>query len=200
MKIRAILLFNFGAVLMLLSGCLTSPNPFYTTKDVFQDDRILRAQVEDGVVIQKHPEEKGAYLFHFCDGTNRTKWAEFTARLFTAGTNTYVDLFPYNDFSLDRVPGVPPSGFDTIRSITRQPVHSVLRIEITDEAIAYSLPQKRAVAEFVQRHPAFTNYVRDESTLLLPLSSPELHKLLEVEGNTLFPKPTNFQKLKPAPQ
>ncbi len=191
------------AVMLIASGCLTSPNAFYTEADVFQDDRIIGdytvEKAEEGSSVRKDPDHAGRYVFQYFEQGRKRRWIEFTGTLFKVGTNTFVDLLPWNDSFTDHVPGAPPAGLDIIRNITRQPVHAVVRIAITDKGVAFSLPEKRAVANLVQRNPAFTNYVRDDAILLLPQSSKELRALLEKEGDALFPKPTDFKKPKPLP-
>jgi hypothetical protein len=192
------------AASLLLSGCLTSPNAFYTDPDIFQDDRIIGgyadARAEDGYSVRKDPDNPGRYILHYFEKERTLRWMEFTATLFKAGTNSYVDLLPSDDSCIAHVPGAPLSGMDVIRNITRQPVHAVVRLALSDEGVAFSFPQKRAIFEMVQRHPTFTNYVRNGEILLLPQSSKELHDLLESEGGTLFPKPTDFRKPKPLPK
>jgi len=191
------------AVMVIASGCLTSPNAFYTDGDVFQDDRILgdytEEKAEEGSIVRRDLGHPGRYLFHCFNKRNPQKWMDLTATLL-AGTNSYVDLLPYDDSCIDRVAGAPPAGMDIIRSVTHQPLHVVAQITITDDGIAVSLPQKRTMWEMVQRHPAFTNYVRDESVLVFPQSSKELRALLEKEGGTLFPKPIDFKKPRPLPK
>jgi len=203
MKIRTVDLSIIAVACLLLSGCLTSPNAFYTDGDVFQDDRVLgdytEENAEEGSNIRKDIDQPGRYLLRCFKKRNPERWMDLTLTLFRAGTNSYADFLPYDDSCIDRVAGAPPAGMDIIRNATHQPLHVVARIAIADDGVAFSLPQKRAMWEMVQHHPAFTNYIRDES-LVLPQSSKELRTLLEKEGGTLFPKPTDFKKPKPLPK
>jgi len=201
MRRRTISLLFLATAALVLPGCLTSQNPFYTRDDVFQDDRILGdyqdPKAEDGFFIRKDGEQNDRYILRYYEGAMQRRWVEVTATLFRAGTNAYMDLFPRNDFSVESAGGVPPSGIDILRNVTHLPLHAVVRAAISGDGLALSLPNNRAFVELIRRHPTYTNYLRDQSVLVLPQSSVELRKLLEIEGETLFPKPTDFKKPKP---
>jgi hypothetical protein len=185
---------------LLITSCITSPNPFYTERDIFQDDRILgdyaEGNTEDCSAIRKDPDHSEHYILRYYRKQHPEKWIELAATLFRVGTNSYVDLFPVDESSFEHIPGVPPSGMDVIRNIMHQPLHALARISINDKGVALSFPQQRSLAKLVEQYPSFTNYVRQESMLLLPQSSNELHALLAKEGQSLFPDPTDFKKPK----
>ncbi len=149
------------AVMLIASGCLTSPNAFYTAEDVFQDDRIVgdyQEKAEDGFFIRKDPDQKGRYILRSYEGGKTARWVELTTTLFKIGTNSFVDLLPYNDFSIDHVAGVPPSGIDLIRNVTHQRLHVVARITISafDGPVLRGVPRQNNATVFLFCEPGHT--------------------------------------------
>jgi hypothetical protein len=68
------------AALLVLSGCLTSPKPFYQESDIIVDDRIVgtygdesdRSQSSTHLYITKDPDyyHKGAYYITVASGSD----------------------------------------------------------------------------------------------------------------------------------
>jgi hypothetical protein len=184
---------------VLLSGCLTSPNAFYTEADIIQDDRILgdyrEQNAEDGTLIQRITDQKGRYRVRSFEGEQGKYWISFVGTLFKVGDKTFLDLYPTSDSSFNHVGGTPPGGIEILHRLVYQPLHLVARVDFSDAGVAFSVPQQAQLATLVQRDPALRQFVRGES-LQLQLKTPELRKLLEKHGasDDIFPKSQKFQK------
>jgi hypothetical protein len=186
----------------LLSGCLTSPNPFYADADIIQDDRILADYREtprgdgsqEGFIVERNNDQAGRYRLRHTEGRY---WMTFTATLFRIGDNTFLDIYPESDSGVYRVPGGPPTGTEILRGLTYQPLHLVARVTISDEGLGFSVIKPKGLRVLVDRDPSLRQYVRGES-LLLPMATADLRKLLEklADDEMVFPKPQKLQKSK----
>lgn len=187
----------------LLSGCLTSTNPFYADADIFQDERILGDYREpptadgfqEGFVVEPNNDQAGRYRLRY---TENRYWMTFTATLFRVSGNTFLDIYPESDSGVYRDPGGPPTGTQILRGLTYQRLHLVARITMSDEGVGFSVVQRKELGVLVGRDPSLRQFARGES-LLLPMATTDLRKLLEKIGGdeTVFPKPQKLQKPKP---
>lgn len=201
MKLRRLLLLL--ATGFLLSGCLTSPNPFYADADIVQDERILgdyrepptAGGFQEGFVVEPNDDQVGRYRVRY---TESSYWMTFAATLFRVGGNTFLDIYPESDSGVSRDPGGPPTGTQILRGLTYQRLHLVLRITISDQGVGFSVVRRKELDVLIGRDPSLRQYGRGES-LLLPMATPDLRKLLEKIGGdgTVFPKALKLQKPKP---
>src|SRR5258708_34217816 len=94
MKTRILILL---AATYLLTGCLTSPNPFYTDAQVFQDDRILGdyrdPKTQEGALVERDMDHERRYMIRCFEGKNGRYWIWYVATLFKFGGVTYLDLY-----------------------------------------------------------------------------------------------------------
>lgn len=188
-------------VSFLLSGCLTSPNPFYAENDITQNDHLLGdyrdPETHDGFLIQHDDDRKGRYLVRCVEGASGGHSITFTGTLFKLGEKTFLDLIPISDSSFNHIGGTPPGPVEIMHGLTFQPLHFVARIDFTDAGVGFSVPQHQQLFALTQRDPSLRQFVRNES-LLLQMQTPALRKFLQKHGagDAVFPKPAKFQKPK----
>ena len=190
-------------VSFLLSGCLTSPNPFYAEADITQDDRLLGdyrdPESQEGFLIKDDQDRRGRYLVQCVEGASGSHSITFTGTLFNLGGRTFLDLLPISDSSFNHIGGTPPGPVEIMHGLTFQPLHLVARVDLTENGVGFSVPKRQELGVLIQRDPSLRQFIRVD-TLLLPMQTPELRKLLERHGagDGVFPKPAKFQKPKTA--
>jgi len=197
MKSTSILLLLAAA--FLLSGCLTSPNPFYTEADITHDDRLLGdyrdPKTQEGFMIRRDMDHQGRYMVRSNEGEHGQYWITFIGTLFKVGDKTFLDLYPSSDSSFYQIGGTPPGSTEILHGLVYQPLHLVARVDFTDAGVGFSVPQRNQLGALLQRDASLRQFLRGE-TLLLQMQTPELRKLLEKHGasDDVFPKPEKFQK------
>jgi hypothetical protein len=123
------------SALLPLSGCLTSPEPFYQESDIVVDDRLVgtyrdqndQSQSPAQFYIAKDPDyyHKGGY---YVTVGNPACSMKFGAVLFQIGTNRFLDMVPIIE-ACDRVAAAPPSLIELLQSATIQPMHMAVRVD-----------------------------------------------------------------------
>jgi len=99
-KERNVSLFGSLAALLLLlvSGCLTSHNPFYLEQDIIQDQRFVGTFASDDSELKVTICDAGildkCYYVDFDEGG---KSSDYRATLFKIGDSIFVDLIPTNE-------------------------------------------------------------------------------------------------------
>ena len=198
MKVTSLVLLL--AASFLLSGCLTSPNPFYEAADITQDDRIVGdygvPDADEAFLIQSDMDHKGSYLVRCYEGKHREYWIECIGTLFKVGGKTFLDVYPNQDSSFRHIGGTPPGLVHIAHSLVFQPLHLVARVEFNEQGeVGFSFPQRNQLDALLKRDPSLRQFY-NRTTFLLPMQTPDLRKLLEKHGTSdeVFPKPDKFQK------
>ncbi len=167
----------------ILSGCLTSTNPFYKPEQVIKDDRLLGTYADKRAghnwTIKKNDDDPKCYTATLRQGN---AWSNYTLTLFKSGGFTYLDFFPEADSSLARDPGGPPTMSQIMKSLTSQPLHFVVLANITKDGIHISTSSREGLGNLLKQRADLRKYLRG-GTLLLPGSVEENQNLLREIGS-----------------
>jgi len=191
----------FFVGLVFLTGCLTSPNPFYSQSDVIQDNRIVGdyyPQSDTRFRIEKDRKNDGRYIVRVTEGsTKEDHWIEFAGTLFKLGTNTYLDLNPRTNSAPLHIPGNPPTLTEMLHAITHQSLHLVVRVCFSDKGVGISVAKDRGLFALARKAGLTADSIREE-VMRLDLPTAELRKILaKAEGDDVFPVPSEFTQPKP---
>jgi hypothetical protein len=169
----------------VLTGCLTSINPFFTDADIIRDDRLIGTYPDVGdkdvkFVITASHDHEGRYDIRIYD---QHAWIAYVGTLFKIGDITFLDLYPSGDSAMRRDSGGPPTTTELLHSFTFQPLHLVIRVLPAAVALTYWTMDRRGLGDLLQSEPSLRPQIRGES-LLLPQPAADLTKLLLKYGTS----------------
>jgi hypothetical protein len=172
----------FILLILAVSGCLTSTNPFYKAEQVIKDDLLIGTYVDKRAghmwTIKSNENDRNCYIATLRQGE---AWSNYTLTLFRIGDVTYLDLFPEDDSSLARDPGGPPTMSQIMKSLTAQPLHFVVLVDISKDGLSVSSSTREGLRNLFKQRPDLRRYRRGDS-LLLPGPVEENQNLLRQIG------------------
>jgi hypothetical protein len=150
------------AALLVLSGCLTSPKPFYQESDIIVDDRIVgtygdesdRSQSSTHLYITKDPDyyHKGAYYITVASGSDCSM--KFGAILFQIGTNRFLDMVPITT-ACDHIAANPPSLIELLQTAALQPMHMAVRVDASTNGVKFAFADYLSLLAAAKKFPEY---------------------------------------------
>lgn len=172
MKVRNLLVCLGAAV--LLSACIPSVNPFYTSKDVIQDSRLLGtwADPDNGSNTWSF-ETKGtnAYTLKVTEGDGKA--GTFTAVLFNLKGHTFLDTIPDKVDLKDDQAGMV--GMSLIRG------HLIIRVRELSPQLKIDFCDWDWLKDYIQQHPqalAHRGGGGDDDPIVLTAGTRDLQKFV----------------------
>ncbi len=145
------------AVMLVVSGCLTSEEPFYQEGDIKTDDRLIGTyQLEKEQTswsIQKDLDHPDRYLVTLASDMKPCVM-RFSGVLFQVGTNRFFDMLPMLE-SCDHVAGSTPGPIEIMQGITLQPLHLVVRMDATTNGLRYGVVDQQALLATAAKFPEY---------------------------------------------
>ncbi len=145
-------------VLLVFSGCLTSPEPFYQQSDLIVDDRITGTYhlTDDSgpveIIKGKDPYNSGQYFVSINNGA--TNEAKLDATLFQIGTNRFLDVVPelesLNQPAANQFPAV---GF--IQMFMLQPLHLLVKVDFGTNDVRFGVVDMKEIYKLSKKFPEF---------------------------------------------
>jgi hypothetical protein len=173
---------------LLLSGCLTSENAFYEDADVVSDDRIVGVfRAKDSpplwIVKDNDPYHEKQYIVIASGDRGGDCEIKFTAKLFQVGTNRFLDALPLLE-ACDHIGGNPPSAIEILQSLTLQPMHMVVKINVATNGIQFGIVDQQGLNAALKAAPEY--FIRKPERLPRMVSDTKrLHEfLLRFGGDT----------------
>jgi hypothetical protein len=150
------------STLLVLSGCLTSPEQFYQEDDIVVDDRIVgtyndetdHSQPPTRYSITKDPDyyHKGSYYITVADKPSCS--IKFGAVLFQIGTNRFLDMVPIVE-ACDRIAANPPALIELLQSVTLQPMHLAVGLEVATNGMKFSFGDEPSLLKAAKKFPEY---------------------------------------------
>lgn len=161
--------------MLVLSGCLTSEEPFYQEGDIKVDDRLVgtygdnsdHSQSSTRFSISKVADFEHRGEYYVTIGDNPACSMKFGAVLFQIATNRFLDMVPIIE-ACDHIPANPPSLIELLQAATLQPMHMVVRVDFTTNGATFSFAD----------HPRLLKAARDHPTFFQPFKPGQLPRLV----------------------
>lgn len=196
-------------VLLVLSGCLTSQEPFYQESDVRVDDRLLgdyrdesdKSQTPTCFYISPVDTHylKGHYYVTVASNPNCEM--KFHAVLFQVGTNRFLDMMPEIE-ACDRLAANPPSLNELLKSATLQPLHMAVSVEISTNGVKLGFADHAGLVAAARKFPEYFQQLKPEQfPRMVAGSNRQREFLLRFGGETNIFKPVEIKRgTKPSPR
>jgi hypothetical protein len=175
---------------LLVSGCIPSLKPFYTSKDVVTDSRII------GLWTEKDESEKtatwnfetnkdNAYTLTICDKDDKT--GKFTAHLFKIDAELFLDIIPSEcNFATNQLDMIGMSVF---------PGHLVAHVSQIEPKLHISFFDFKWLEDFLKEKPEEIAYHKEDDRYILTASTLDLQRFITKNlKNGLFDKPTELSR------
>jgi hypothetical protein len=181
MKFLSVLL---AVVSFLLSGCLTSQEPFALADEKLSDDRLpgtyLNVEGKAFLDIGKQSEETGRYTVAVFGDNPRCNYG-FTGTLFQIGTNRFLDLIPTPE-ACDHVAASPPGLIEILQAVTLLPLHMAIKVKTTTNTLEFAFASREGLQYAAERYPEL--FSRDELPRMRPNTKNQREFLLKMGGDT----------------
>ena len=166
-------LFTLGAALTLLSACVPSVNPFYSSGDTLCDPRLLGEWREKG-------KADGTPTWFFETGEDKSykltvtedkgKQGVFNAHLFKLQGELFLDILP-SDCKFD------PEQADLV-GFALFPGHLLLRVSRVEPSLMLAFCDYDWVDHHLEENPAALAHHREGKRLLLTAGTPDLRRFV----------------------
>ncbi len=189
-----------AASIILIAGCLPSLHPFYTSKDLIKDDRLIGAFGEDKPESQ--PDETWTFSaadedFYQLEMSAPKKEepgkinvvGRMEARLFKLGKQTCLDLKPTHDLLENEFSGWYQTSF-----IAGHVLFKVLKID--DQALTLSRPDYEWISKHLEKNPGALAHKRDDGRLILTDSTARLQAFFLKHDKEIWGDPGKMVRLK----
>lgn len=195
-------------ILLLLSGCLTSLEPFYQEGDIQVDDRLVgdyldqneRSQSPTHLLISKVDDyyHKGQYYVTIASQPGCEM--KFGAVLFQIGTNRFLDLLPQIE-ACDYLAANPPSLIGLLQAATLQPMHMVVKVDTSTNGIRFGFADHPSLLKAARNYPEYFQPLKPEQLPRMVANTKRQREfLLRFGGDTNIFKFGQFTKpVKDAP-
>jgi hypothetical protein len=184
------------AVIIIASGCLTSEEPFYQESDIKADDRLLGAyrngNEQTGFKIDKDPDHSNRYLVTLASDVKPCTM-RFSGVLFHVGTNLFFDMLPMLE-SCDHVAGSTPGPIETIQGMMLQPLHLVVKIDLTPNGLRYGVIDQQGLLTMARKFPEYFQARTEQSLRMVPDTKRQREFLLRFGGDTNIFKPAEIKR------
>ena len=191
------LFFSLLAFAVIVTGCLTSEEPFYEKGDMTTDDRLVGAfQVDNEKIswkIQRNVDHPDRYLATLVSDVKGCQM-RFSAVLFQLGTKRFLDLWPILD-SCDDIPGTVPGPIQAMQSLTLQPLHLVVTLEAFTNGLRFGRVDQPALVAAAKKHPEFFQARLSEVPRMLPDTAKQREFLLRFGSDTNLFKPADLKRV-----
>lgn len=173
------------SILMLLSGCWVSENPFFRQEDIIQDPRIVGSYSDQstGTTWSVDPPvtDHGYYPITLTDkGHGSPARISLQGVLFRVGRHTFLNLIPKDDSGMRHIPGSPPTLSEVLHDVVFSRRGVVFKIEIVDRGVRVWIPDREAIEGVLAKERKLrTTLEMDGSLLVLNEPTIRLHALLE---------------------
>jgi hypothetical protein len=151
-------------VLLVLSGCLTSQEPFYQEGDIKVDERLVGTyryeNEKTSWLIEKDLDQSDRYFVTLLSDV-RPCTMRFGAILFQVGTNRFLDMLPLPE-ACDRLAGGPPSAIEILQGITLRPLHLVVRVDATTNGLRYGAIDQKGLQATATKFPEYFQPLKPE--------------------------------------
>ena len=189
-----------AAAAVLIVGCLPSVHPFYTSKDLLEDDKIVGAFGEEKPEGQ--PDETWTFSktdkdFYQLEMSVLKKEepgkinvvGQMEARLFKLGAHTCLDLKPTHDLLENEFSGWYQTSFIAGHVIFK--VH-----KIDDKALTMSAPDYDWINDHLEDNPRSLAHKRDDGRLVLTDSTARLQAFFLEHDKEIWAEPGKMVRLK----
>jgi hypothetical protein len=197
-----LIVFSLG---VLVSGCLTSEEPFYQEGDVVVDDRLVgiyrdvpNQPSQTGQSfwsIEKSIDHQGHYRVAFFSRNETSSCSmKFHGVLFQIGTNRFLDLLPTPE-PCDYVPGSTPSLIEILQEITLQPLHLVVKVCPNTNSLQYAMIDEKGRQAALAKSPGIWDLKRSQGfPRLLPDTRKQREFLARFGSDTNIFKPSELRR------
>ncbi len=155
--------------LLVVSGCLTSQQPFFEESDIRVDDRLVGAYKDESdqsqsparFYVVKDPDyyHKGAYYVTVASSSDCSM--KFGAVLFQIGTNRFLDLVPIIE-ACDRLAANPPSLIELLQSVVLQPMHMAVKVAVSTNGLKFGFADHPRLAAAAKKFPEYFQPLKPE--------------------------------------
>jgi hypothetical protein len=189
MKINSLcLIVSMG---LLLSSCIPSVNPFYTSRDVLWQSRLLgewRPQdtAKDAAIWQFEPGDGKSYQVTIRDKDG--KQGKFKAFLFQLRKEQFLDLFPADcDYATNQLDLVGASMFAG---------HLLVRVQQREPELRMAFFDFEWLEKFLAEHPRSLAHHREDKGIVLTAETRALQAFVmkHVGEGELFQKPDVYRR------
>jgi hypothetical protein len=180
---------------LLLSGCLSSNDPFYTESSIVTDDRLIGTFEKDGIwSIKKHPSIPKHYSILLRE---RKEWIELDGTLFTIDSETYLDLKKEKENPSTAGDPAGSSQVQFLSKLLKNDTHTVLGISIEDDSITLKGSDIHALRAFRDSfRPHQGRMIVNEEHLTITTGTEESRMIVSEaqQQHGLFHKPITFKR------
>lgn len=189
-------------VLLFLSGCLTSQEPFYQESDIRVDDRLLGNYRDD---TDKSQTPARFYISpvdtHYLKGhyyvtvaSNPGCEMKFHAVLFEVGTNRFLDMMPEIE-ACDHLAANPPSLIELLKSATLQPLHMAVKVAVGTNGVTLGCASHAALVAAARKFPAYFQPLKPEQFPRMTADTKRQREfLLRFGGDTNIFEPSEIRR------
>lgn len=194
---KVLTVFFLALAVVLTSGCLTSEEPFYLKSDLKPDDRLVGTyQLENEQThwsIQRDLDHTGCYVVTLRSDIKPCTM-RFSGVLFQVGTNRFFDMLPILE-SCDHVAGSTPGPIEIMQGITLQPLHLVMRMDVTTNGLRYGVVDQQTLLATATKFPEYFRPLKDEQLpRMLPDTKKQREFLFSFGGDTNIFKPAELKR------
>ncbi|MDB6015903.1 MAG: hypothetical protein JWR19_392 [Pedosphaera sp.] len=184
------------AMMLIASGCLTSPEPFYQESDIKVDDRLIgtyHAENEQtGWQIEKDLDQSNRYIVTLFSDL-KPCFMRFSGVLFQVGTNRFFDMLPMLE-SCDHVAGSTPGPIEIMQGITLQSLHLVVRMDATTNGLRYGVIDQQGLLATAKKFPEYFQARAEQLPRMVPDTKRQRDFLMRFGGDTNIFKPVEIKR------